>query len=362
MAKENEDGTEKSEEPTSKRKGEAKRKGQVAQSQDFGNGIMLAAGFIALWILGDDLWHAIQLHFVQSIKLASTFEYTEQYMLILMQNQLRWMARNLLPLMLTFLIVGMTTAILQKGFGWYWEKLKPDFGKVFSPKKLASGLKKIFFSKQTLFNLGKNLLKMIAISIVIYWVLSDRFEELLFLIDHDFMQICLIILSIAAEIAWKVILLLILIGIIDFIYQKRKLHSELKMTKQEVKDENKQVMGDPKVLAKRKQMLMQMYQSNMMKQVPEATVVITNPTFIAIALRYRQGEDNVPLVLGKGKRKVAEKIRNIAEEHNIPVVQNKPLARAMYDQIDVGDTIPAEFYNSVAEILAFVISQKGKAA
>jgi flagellar biosynthetic protein FlhB len=362
MAKENEDGTEKSEEPTAKRKSQSKKKGQMPQSQDLGSAVVLIAAIIAFAIYGKRLVGLLQLLLLDSFKLISTFAYTEQALIDLLKSSIGAMVKMVYPIMLMIVFFAIFAQVLQKGIGWYSSKLKPDFLKVLAPSKIIKGIKKIFFSKQSIFNLLKNMAKMIVIGYVVYLVMRSHFEELLFLIEKDFVQFTSLMVAIAAEIAIKVALLLLVLGIIDFIYQKRKHHDELKMTKQEVKDEHKMAQGDPKVLAKRKQMLMKLYQNIMMKQVPQATVVITNPTFLAIALRYKRGEDQVPIVLAKGKRKVAEKIRQIATESGVPIVENKPLARAMYELVEVGDTIPADFYNSVAEVLAFVMSRKGEAA
>jgi flagellar biosynthetic protein FlhB len=142
------------------------------------------------------------------------------------------------------------------------------------------------------------------------------------------------------------------------IYQKRKTHNELKMTKNEVKDEHKNSEGDPKVIAARKRAQYKLHQQFMMKEVPSATVVITNPAHLAIALRYEGGKDQGPLVVAKGADKVAERIRQLAMENDVPIVENKPLARAMYDAVEPGDPLPAEFFAAVAEVLAYVFRQK----
>jgi len=160
----------------------------------------------------------------------------------------------------------------------------------------------------------------------------------------------------------KSALVLIFLGIADMIYQRRKHRQELKMSKQEVKDEAKSSEGDPHIRGKIKSLRLQMHRNMMMKELPKATVVITNPTFIAIAIRYVQGVDDAPVVVAKGKRLIAEKIREVAREHAIPIVEDKPLARGMYDMAVIGEQIPTEYFAAVAEILAYVYSLKGHQA
>jgi flagellar biosynthetic protein FlhB len=168
-----------------------------------------------------------------------------------------------------------------------------------------------------------------------------------------------LMIDILVQMLLMIILFLSVLGAADLIYQKRKTHNDLKMTKQEVKDEHKNQEGDPKVIAARKRMMFAMHQKFMMKELPTATVVITNPTHLAIALRYERGKDQAPLVVGKGADKLAERIKQFAREHEVPIVENKPLARAMYPAIEIGDVIPSEFFAGVAEVLAFVFRSKG---
>jgi flagellar biosynthesis protein FlhB len=153
---------------------------------------------------------------------------------------------------------------------------------------------------------------------------------------------------------------LFLLGIADLVWQKRKLKKDLRMSKHEVKDESRSSEGDPHVRGKIKSMRMQMHKNMMMKELPKATVVITNPTFIAIAIRYEQGKDQAPVVLAKGKRLIAERIRDEARKRDIPIVEDKPLARGLYEIAEPGEEIPQEFFAAVAEILAYVYSLKGQ--
>ncbi len=162
------------------------------------------------------------------------------------------------------------------------------------------------------------------------------------------------------DIGFRISLVLIVIGIIDLIYQKRKFKKSINMTKQEVKDEYKNTEGDPKIKSKQRQRMMEASQRRMMKAVPQADVVITNPTHIAVAIRYKNGEDMAPVVVGKGEGVIAERIKNIARENKVPIMENKPLARAIFNTVEVGDMIPPELYEGVAKILAAVLRSAGK--
>jgi flagellar biosynthetic protein FlhB len=203
---------------------------------------------------------------------------------------------------------------------------------------------------------------MAVVGLVGYKVVASHYGTYMLLADMSLGQFCHMLFSISVEIIIKSTLVLFAIGIADLVYQKRKVHSELKMSKSEVKDEAKQSEGDPHVKGKIRSLRLQMHRNFMMKELPKATVVITNPTFIAIAIRYTQGLDTAPVVVAKGKRLIAERIRDVAKQNSIPIVEDKPLARGLFDIAEPGEQIPEEFFAAVAEILAYVYSLKGNRA
>jgi flagellar biosynthetic protein FlhB len=170
------------------------------------------------------------------------------------------------------------------------------------------------------------------------------------------------LLKTGLEIVLRIALVLIVLALLDYAYQRFEHEKNLKMTKQEVKEEQKQMEGDPQVKSRIRGLQREMARRRMMQEVPEATVVVTNPTFIAIALKYEPQKSDAPLVVAKGKRVIAEKIREIAREHDIPIVEDRPLARSMYDKVDVGLAIPMEFFTAVAEIMAYVFRLKNRKA
>jgi flagellar biosynthesis protein FlhB len=254
-------------------------------------------------------------------------------------------------------VIAVAVNVSQVGLMWTWEPLGPHFGKVFA----FTGLSRLF-SPTSFLEIGKSILKMIIVGLVAYQVAIGHYPEYLALADMEVGQFCSLLFGVSMEIVIKSTLVLFVLGVADLVWQKRKLKKDLRMSKQEVKDETRSSEGDPHVKGKIKSMRMQMHANMMMKELPKATVVITNPTFIAIAIRYNQGMDAAPVVLAKGKRIIAERIREVAKENDIPIVEDKPLARGLYDLAQPGEEIPQEFFAAVAEILAYVYSLKGRTA
>jgi flagellar biosynthetic protein FlhB len=201
---------------------------------------------------------------------------------------------------------------------------------------------------------AKNILKLAIIGAVAYSTLIAEFPKMMMLADASVAVILGFIARTSYDIVMRVALVLAILAILDYLYNRYEHEKKLKMTKQEVKDEHKQMEGDPKVKSRIKSMQREIARRRMMQEVPKATVVVTNPTYIAIALRYEPAENDSPVVVAKGKRLIAAKIKQVAVENGIPIVEDKPLARGMYDKVTVGFPIPAEFFTAVAEIMAYV--------
>jgi len=347
------DDEEKTEDPTSKKKSEAIKKGQIGRSTDLSNAISIAAALIGFYFFGED--YAID---CQHIMREFFTGYVGWQPTITSFSSLAYHILNLImglltPMLLFFLIVGLIGNISQVGLHFSLEKLQPKLSNVFS----LSGLKQIFGAAAWI-ELFKGLIKITIVGIIVYAVLKKHYEDVLYMADMQLGVFCAYMIDILVEMLLKILVFLVILGSVDLIYQKRKTFNDMKMTKNEVKDEQKNAEGDPKIIAARKRAMYQMHQRFMMKEVPSATVVITNPTHLAIALRYERGKDQVPLVVAKGADKTAERIKEIAKENEVPIVENVPLARAMYDVVEIGDPLPAEFFAAVAEILAFVFRQK----
>ncbi len=350
------DKDEKTEDASSKRKSEMRGKGQVAKSQDLtaGAGVMIA--LIAILIFGERLMDVMRTNLIDVYSMISSFELNEaSFIALVSEKMLKKTLFAIYPIAVLMLVLAVGVNFFQVGWLFTLNKLKPDFKKVMKMNGLKSK-----FSISTIVELLKNLAKLTIVGIVVYIIIADEFEDLLFLIDTDVAIIWAKIFDVALEITIWVAALLIVLGMIDFAYQKRKFRTDSKMTKQELKDEAKNADQDPKLKARMRQMMMEMNSRMMQGETKRATVVITNPIFIAIAIRYERGVDDAPVIVAKGKRLIAEEIRKIATDNDIPIVEDKPLARAMYDIVEPGVELPAEFFGAVAEILAYVFSLKNE--
>lgn len=352
-----EDSDDKTEEPTGKKLQEAKDNGQMGRSVDLSSAVMLLAGLCGMAIYGGefatscmDFMREYFTGFLDWTPSVANFSSLSMHVL----QELFYMVA---PIMAILLVAGLAANIAQVGLNFTTKPLEPDLAKVFSINNLTR-----LFGKDAWVELLKGVVKMLIVGFICYRVILSHYEDILYMPDMELGVFSVILLDILVEILLKVILLLMIFGAIDLFYQKRKTHNELKMTKNEVKDESKNTQGDPQVLSARRRAMLKLHQQFMMKEVPTATVVITNPTHLAIALRYERSTDQVPFVVAKGKDRVAERIREIAREHDVTIVENKPLARAMFDVVEVGEPIPNEFFAGVAEVLAYVFNSKPKVA
>ena len=343
----------KTEQPTGKKLDDARQKGNVPQSKEIPSVMILGAGvgvlfFGGSWMLGRliDLMRTI---YQQSGTLSMAPETMHAFLGEIFLNS----AVVLAPLMLGVITAGVVGNVAQFGFLITGEKLTPDFAKL-NP---ISGLKKLA-SLRSLVELAKSILKLVIIGGVAYVVLKRYMDQFPGLMQLNVGGIMNFIGQVSFQMCLYVCMVLLVMAILDFSYVRWQHHQDLKMTKQEVKDEFKQREGDPTVKARIRSVQREMARQRMMEAVPEATVVITNPTHLAIAVKYREGMP-APAVVAKGAGFVAQKIKAIAVENDIPVVENKPLARTMFTSTDIGDFIPAELYRAVAEILAYVYRLKG---
>ena len=260
----------------------------------------------------------------------------------------------LLPFLLPIAIVGFVANVMQVGFQINTEAMALKFTKM-NP---ISGMKR-FVSLKSLVELGKSIIKILFIGSIAYLLVKSDMQEFPALIHQEVGQILVFIARVSLKVCFFVCLAMIVLAVLDFIYQRWQHEQDLKMTKQEVKDEHKQTYGDPKVKARIRSVQMEMARRRMMEAVPEADVVITNPTHLAIALKFDAREMVAPRVLAKGSGHIAQRIREIAVDHQIPIVEEKPLAQALFKMVEIGDYIPAELYRAVAEVLAYVYRLKG---
>jgi flagellar biosynthetic protein FlhB len=347
----------KTEKPTPKRINKARNEGNVPKSQDVSIAVTLLAGVIGLyfWLdnIAGDMLGIYRFFFSSAILNFSGADTDVTAMLPWLSKEL---ARMLLPIILFVGLVSYIATRAQVGKLWAPKVFKPKLSK-FNP---VAGLKRMLFSVQTLIRLGKSLLKALAIGLAVYLVLEDELPRLMGLYYTNAQSLAAYILGMGMTMTIYALVPMLILAFIDLKYTRWEYIENLKMTKDEIKDEAKQAEGDPKVKAAMKEKMMQLSRRRMLQAVPKADVVITNPTHYAVALRYNQMEAPAPMVVAKGADRVAEKIKEIARENNVPIRENKPLARALYSQVEIGEMIPEDLYKATAAILAQVWKIKGK--
>ncbi|MCR4989373.1 MAG: flagellar biosynthesis protein FlhB [Lachnospiraceae bacterium] len=354
-------GGEKTEAPTSKKLDDARKKGQVAKSKEIANcaGILamfvllrfyigrLGTGFLGLF---EGMYSMIPSTIQQydgNIPIAAILVYLRMamYRLVLM----------LLPFFIVSFLVAFVCDVVQVKWKPTADPLKPKFSKL-NP---ISGFKKIF-SLNSLVELLKSLVKLALVGYMVYSYLKGQMNQLFLLYDIGLNQSLLLILSIITNLGIRIAAVYIVIAGADFAYQKWKFNEDMKMTKQEVKDEFKEQEGDPQIKGKQKQRMREASMRRMMQQLPTADVVITNPTHYAVAIRYRRDIDDAPVVIAKGADYLAQKIKDVARENDIYIMEDKPLARMLYANVELEQAIPPELYEAVANVLAFVYQMQGK--
>jgi len=348
---------ERTEPPTDKRRQDARRKGNVAKSTEINSVLILLGGLLVLRIGGRWMLERVAWMFKHFFGMISTPEISEETARAVATEAFAMVARITLPLVAVVVVLGILANVLQVGLLLTGEPLTPKLEKI-NP---LSGLKRMF-AVRSLVEALKNIMKIVIIGVVAYLTIRGEFRNFLGLADTASNVVYVFMLTVAYKIVFRIVLILLFLAVLDYAYQRYEHEKNLKMTREEVKEERKQMEGDPQIKSRIRSLQREMGRRRMMQEVPRATVVVTNPTYLAIALRYEPVESDAPMVLAKGKRAVAEKIRAVAEEHDIPLVEDKPLARAMYDRVEPGEQIPMEFFTAVAEILAYVYRLKNKAA
>lgn len=344
---------EKTEDPTAKRMTDAHQKGQVARSQDLSAAIVILVGFFTLWNCGNYMYGELT-QFMAFIftNLQSPLD-TESVVHLFWETMIV-LVKILAPVMFAILLAGLALNYYQVGFVFSTEPLSFDLNRL-NP---VTGMGRIF-SKRSLMELFKSIAKILVVGYFVYLYIVDQVIQMPKLIFMDLQMALVSIVDIIFKLAFEICTVLLILGIIDFMYQKWQHKQELKMSKQDIKDEFKQTEGDPQIKGKIKQKQKQMSLQRMMHEVPKADVIITNPTHFAIALKYEKGM-TAPAIIAKGQDIVAQRIKQIARDANITIVENKPLARALYLSTEIGDVVPQELYKAVAEVLAYVYRLKKK--
>ena len=341
----------KTEEPTAKKREDAAKKGQIGKSQEISTAFVLLIGFFVIKVIWEQIYANIAEYTVYIFgHLNQTVDV--ETVLNLFLGMIIILARTAFPIMMAVMVVGLAVNIFQTGWHFNTEKLEPKLDNL-NP---INGFGRIF-SKRSLVELVKSLLKIAIIGFFIYHYLKDEILTMPQFIFYDLTTSLSKISDIIFGLAFQIIGVIMVLAFADLAYQKWQTTQDLKMTKQEVKDEFKQTEGDPQIKGKIRQKQRQMAMSRMMQEVPKADVIVTNPTHFAVALKYEKGM-MAPKVVAKGADFVAQKIKSVGRENDVPLVENRPLARALYASAEVGDFVPRELYQSVAEVLAYVYRLK----
>ncbi len=356
MAKENPDGQEKTEDPTEKRISKARSEGQVSKSME----INLVAGLLAATcyfaVNGSAMIKDIRF-MLERLLSDLSMDLTQVAAVKIGREVINNILVIITPFILILVAVSILANVFQTGFLFTATPLKPKFDKFNVIKGIKNKL-----SMKNFVNIIKAVVKIAVIGVVPFIIVKAEVVHLPLIMDMGVWSIMCYMGSIIIKIVFYISMALIILAILDFIYEKRKHKQQMMMTKQEVKDEHKQSEGDPKIKARIRQLQFKMILKRMMDDVPKAEVVVTNPVHVAVALRYDRLSMDAPKVVAKGARLIAKKIKEIALQNNVPVVENKPLAQSLFKTVEVGDLIPDALYKAVAEILAYVYSRKNKTA
>ena len=344
----------KTEEPTPHRLKEARDKGQVIKSKEITTAFLLVVSYVLLRFLGDSIWRELA-GMTRSIfeQIPYTTDFGYSFVGTILLVALRAMAFTLAPLFGVVFLTAVIVESLQTGFISAADPISPKLERI-NP---LEGFKRLV-SMQGLFELVKSLLKIIIVFWITWLAVKDDIVYIIGLVDAHPWEAMLVGGSIAFKIAIRVAIFYLFVAILDYLYRRWDFMKNLRMTRQEVKEEYKRLEGDPHVKQRMRDLQRAMSSQGMMGSVPGADVVVTNPTHIAVALKYEASKMKSPIVLAKGKLMIAEEIKRIAEEHSVPVIENEMLARNLYNTTKVGAQVSGELYQAVAEVLAFVYKLK----
>lgn len=354
-------GAEKSEEPTAKKLQDARKEGQVAKSQEIATAFSLLAFFLILRIgygfIGDNFKATFERVYNNIPNVARLYDGNLPYNYIssTVNNALLTVLVIGAPFFLVGFLIAFICDFVQVGFKPTSKPLQPKLSKL-NP---ISGMKKIF-STRKLFELAKSILKLAIMAVVIISYFNGRTESIFLLYDIPLKQAIGLMGNFIIDLGIRIAAAYMIIAFADLIYQRRKFRKDMMMTKQEVKDEFKNTEGNPEVKSAQKRRMMQASRRRMMQELPKADVVITNPTHYAVAIRYDAEETEAPVVVAKGADYLAQRIKEVARENDVEIVENKPLARMLFANVEVGEMVPPELYKAVAEVLAYVYHLKGK--
>ncbi len=348
------DAGERTEAPTPRRREEAREKGQIPRSADLSASVVLLAGVVLLRIFGGNMLEAMT---AMTAAIGEAPDLSTDHLLPWTHRVGALAALALGPFLGLLVLIAVVGTIAQSGLVLTWSKLAPKLDAV-NP---VTGLRRLF-SFEAATRLGLGLLKLIVVGWVAYATVRGQIGEALSAGGLAPAGVLALATTLIYKLALRMALVLLVIGLIDYLLQRYRIEKSMKMTKQEVRDELKRMEGDPIIKQRRRQLQLKLAMQRIQHDVPKADVIVTNPTEFAVALRYDDATMGAPRVVAKGRDFLALRIRQVAQQHRIPIVQRPPLARALYAQVEIGQEVPARFYRAVAEVLAFVYQLSGRAA
>lgn len=349
------DDSQKTEEPSAKKLEESRKKGQVALSREVNNWLMLLMATILIGTASGSILSQISEAMKVFIEQAHALPGVSGGLRIVMGDTFGHVINIISPIFILLLLAAVAGPLLQVGPLFAPEVIKPDFSKV----SLKKGFQRLF-SMRSIVEFLKSLLKICVIGTVGFFLLLPFMKGMEHMIQLDMKHLLDETSALTMRLMIGVLVVLFFIAIMDYLYQRFEYMKKMRMSREEVKEEYKQTEGDPHIKARLRQLRMERARQRMMQNVPKATVVITNPTHFAVALKYDGGNMEAPVVVAKGMDFIALKIREIATEHKIIIYENPPLARTLYDTVEIDESIPQSLYKAVAEVITYVYQKQGK--
>ena len=356
MAEQEENQQERTEPATPKRREDARKKGTVAKSIEVNSSAIILVSLLFFFFVATYMIEMTKYYSQVVFENIGSVFLNPDNMQAYLQLAAGVFLKIILPFIVTIMAIGLAINYLQVGPLFTFEPLKPKFSKI-NP---ITGMKRVLFSRKALVEFIKTIFKIIIVGLIAYYSIKGDIENYVPLMDQSAVQLLAFAGKAAFILGIKITIALIFIAILDYIFQRFEYERSIRMTKQEVKEELKQLEGDPQIKARIRSIQREMARRRMMEEVPEADVVITNPLEVAVALKYTPKEMEAPKVIAKGRKKIAERIREIAIEHDIPIVEDKPLAWTLYKAVNIGDFIPEDLFQAVAGVLAYVYRLKNK--
>jgi flagellar biosynthesis protein FlhB len=348
----------KTEAPTPRRRQEAREQGKVARSRDLGTAVLIIGSMVLLKNFGPDVVAALRMLVDEMLGAdAMAAHASTSSALDASGRAVVAIGTALAPLMIGMVLVVVIVDVLQVGIVFNGKRLQPNLAAL-NPFK---GFGRLFGKERSPLQGLIALAKLVVVALVAYSAIDARLPQIVMAQQLAFIEIFGLGAEVVYSIGVRIGIVLLILALVDYAYQRYRIEQELKMTKQEVKDEMRRMDGDPKIKQRRRQLAQQMLKEQLKKDVPTADVIVTNPTHFAVALKYDAADMHAPRVVAKGQDLIAQRIREIAIASGIPILERPPLARALYKLVNVGQEIPEQYYAAVAEILAYVYELSGKA-